>query len=302
MPKKIIYPIAFILLFAVIFSLLDYRGDYLAERKLYFTDKAFTAILKGPEFIPPAFYDRTAAQYKDIITKYAKTVSSKKARLLLGRLYISKREFDAARGEFNNILKKFPEDKNYCAEALFAIGNSYEAEDKWSKALSTYESIMDDYIGTTRALNTPLYIANYYKRKNDDAGKNNYLLKAAGYYKKIAQAYPNTQLGYIALNYEITSLQLLEKWEVVLEILKNILIDYPNAPDIIRNVRMIEMISIQKLKIPQLAIDILNDFINRHPQHKLNTLLKNQIKVINNKLINKIDSEPDNNVNKPSKP
>lgn len=280
MPKKIIYPIAFILLSAVVFSLLDYRGEYLAERKLYFTDKAFTSILKGPEFIPPAFYAQTAAQYKDIITKYAKTVSSKKARLLLGGLYVSKKEFAAARGEFNDILKKFPEDKNYCAEALFAIGNSYEAEAKWAEALSTYESIMDNYIGTTRALNTPLHIANYYKRKDDDASKNNYLLKAAGYYKKIAQTYPNSQLGYIALNYEIASFQLLEKWGAVLEMLKNILFDYPNAPDIIRNLRRIEMIAIQRLKAPQRAIDIFEDFIKQYPEHRLNNILQKQIKLL----------------------
>ena len=100
------------------------------------------------------------------------------------------------------------------------------------------------------------------------------------------------------MNYEITSLQLLEKWEAALEIVKNIIIDYPNAPDIIRNVRMLEMISIQKLKTPQLAIDILNDFISRYPQHKLNTLLKNQIKAIN-----KMGTQPQpNDARKPSKP
>ncbi|MDP1853748.1 MAG: tetratricopeptide repeat protein [Candidatus Omnitrophota bacterium] len=284
MPKRITYSILILFICALIFSFLDYRGEYLAERKLFFANKTLSNILKNQESVPSALYEKTAKQYKYIISKYPKTISAKGARLLLGRFYISRKEFDAARLEFNKILNQYPEDKNYCAQALFAIGNSYESEDKWNQALSTYENIMNNYIGTPLAMNMPIYIANRYAQKKDDTNKNSYFSKAIEYYQKIAGEYPNTQLGYIAMNSRITCLELMGNWNAALEALQVMVNNYPNTPSVINGLKMIGIISFLKLKQPQRAVDIYKDFISRHPKHKLNTLLEKQINTIKNQM------------------
>lgn len=300
MPKRITYSILILAISAVIFSFLDHKGEYLAEKKLFFANKALSNILKSQESVPSALYEKTAKQYKDIISGYPKTRSAKEALILLGRLYISRKQFDTARLEFNKILSQYPEDKNYCAQALFAIGNSYESEDKWNKALSTYENIMNSYIGTPLAMNMPIYIANRYARKKDDANKNSYLLKAIEYYQKIAKDYPNTQLGYIAMNSKVTCFELMGNWNAALEALVASVNDYPNAPGAVRGLKMIGIISLLKLKEPQRTINIYNDFINRHPKHKLNALLEKQISAIKNQM-DKKEGEP-TSVSRPAQP
>ena len=284
MGKKILYLILFLFIFALIFSLLDYKGEYLAEKKLVSVNKLLSDTMATPEAIPPGLYEKIAAQYGKIIRGHPKTKSSRQARILLGKLYIVKSDFNKAREVLNEILQKYPENKDYCAEALFTIGNSYEAEDKWDKAVSTYENIMTNFVGTLRSLNTPLYIAAYYAKKNDAKNKNIYLKKALSYYQNLNKEYPNTRIGYMASNLEITTLQNLGKWSESLDKLTSLIKTYPQALNLIRRLQMVELISIGKLRNPQRAIDIYEEFVSKYPRHKLNKLILEEIEKIKNKI------------------
>ena len=164
MLKTIIYLTLFLIIFGLVFSVLDYKGEYLAEKKLLSVNKLFFDLSKNPESIPPGLYEKTADSFKSIISGYPETQSAKRARLILAKLYIFEKKFDMARKELNKILTNYPNDNGYCAEALFSIGNYYENEGKWDKALPIYENIIDNYIGTLKALNMPIYIANYYAK------------------------------------------------------------------------------------------------------------------------------------------
>lgn len=275
--KKIIRLICILAAVGLAFAMLDLKGEYAAQRKLYSAGKLFTQIAKNPESIPEGLYKKGVSYYEHIIRDFPKTRSEREARLILSKLYTLQKKFTEARAELAKILKIYPDDKNYCAQAQFATGNTYEQESKWQEALSVYEGIMKDYIGTKIALNTPLYIAGYYAKNKDEQNKKAYLEKAYNYYKKLSEQYTNTVLGYLSMSYEVTVLESLGNWDKALKTLSSIIDKYPNDPAIIDKLRAIELVAILKLQNPQQVITIYNDFMTKYPQHKVNKLLEKQI-------------------------
>lgn len=295
MLKKISYLIGFLVCLGIALSLLDAKDDYAAQRRLYSADRLFNQILKNPAVNPPGLYENNATLYKKIITEFSKTQGERQARLHLGELYILAKKFNEARKNLEEALKAYPEDKNYRAQVKFVIARSHEKEGKWQEALAIYEKIMQDYSGTPTALNTPIYIIDYYERRRDAADKVAYMEKALNYYRKLSKENPDTSLGYLAMNYEVTTLQYANNWEGVLNGLESLINNYPNNYNLLSNLTDLEMVGILKLQNPQRVINIYSEFLKKHPRHKFTNLITKKIEAIKNVI------EAKDNANKPVK-
>jgi tetratricopeptide (TPR) repeat protein len=264
--------IRFVLILSLIFSLTGCSREYQSERHLYRATKLAKNILLAPDTIPPQEFNRAVDAYKSIFEKYPDTWSAKRARIALGSLYLSKKEFEKARAYFNRALEASTDNKNLCMEAQFAIAKSYENEGLWDKALIEYQKIMKDYPDSEMALALPLYIAS----KNKDYAS------AIAYYAKIREENPKTLLGFKAENLIVTCYMKQDDWDNAVSSLERLAMDYPMARTIELTMRMILDICRDRLNAPERAISFFEKFLQEYPDHALKDSLNKGLEVLKN--------------------
>ena len=116
---------------------------------------------------------------------------------------------------------------NLCAEAYFAIGNSYELEDNWPAALAQYEYILKNFPLSSKSLDLPLYIVRHYNKAKDPENTKRFVDDAAAYYLGL-KSKAKTDKGQFMLQ-SLVSRSYIEgaQWQDALESLDKLTRDYP---------------------------------------------------------------------------
>ncbi len=265
----------------VIFNLIDSRSEYVAEKIIWDTNQKLAKAARNPEAIPDNVYAQYAAQYSKVIKQFGRTSLAPRAAILLGDVYLIKKDNTTARKYFQEIFKLYPENKEILAEAAMSIGKSFEFENNWGEAEKYYEKILADYPTTAIGLNVPLYLVNHYRAVKNAEATAVATERAIKMYKNMAAHNATTPLGIKALN-NLTNLYIaLERWTDAVDTMGSILIKYPmrnTAPIMIKG---INQISLMYLSDSTKAVAIYEDFIKKHPKHPLNDPLKKMIDSFN---------------------
>jgi tetratricopeptide (TPR) repeat protein len=202
--------------------------EFKAERQMWRAHKRAQAIYKNPKGTPPFQLAQVQKEYQKIIDKNPKSLFSVQAQFSIGHLYLVVGDFERARSEYKKLDVECDKRGNLCAEAIFAIGQSYELEEKWSQALVQYKNILTSFPFSSKSLDLPIYIIRHYQRTKDAAGINRSCDEALAYYASLKSKTKAERGGYILDSLIARSLIEAGRWQEAVDALEKTVTRYPN--------------------------------------------------------------------------
>jgi tetratricopeptide (TPR) repeat protein len=210
--------------FILILALCGCENDqYAIEREYWKVKKQADSIFKNPAGIPPNELERVVKQLDDFVAKNPNNVLAIESQFVVARLYAAKAEFENSRKRLKSIIAKYSKSAVVCSEAMFLAGNTYQVEDKWESALEQYNKLIADYPLTARGLETPVYIAQYYKAKLQPDKMLSAFGQAIDHYRSLAQKYPDSQLAFRAYTLIAACYNSTKDWQNSLKTLSEII-------------------------------------------------------------------------------
>lgn len=262
----------------VLLSLLDLKGDYVVEQMIWRANKKLADASQTPEAIPGKVYEQIADQYRKVIKNFPNSKLTPLSHILLGRVYLTKKDYDVARQKFQEAIKKYPKNLDVCAEGLAQIGSSYEQQGQWPKALESYERIKKQCPLTEIGLNVPIYIARYYELKKDSVDARKAYDDAVVYYTRLANEHPGTGIEFRCLGLLANCYMAQKRWSDVIAVMGESLSKYPNPATAVPLVKAMNTIAVVQLKNGDAVTEIYKNFIEKYPKHPLNKTLEGMIK------------------------
>lgn len=281
--KKHVIILTFILVFIYfLLSFLDRKGEYAAEQLIWKANQKYFKLVKDPTAVPDKNFVDLDYAYEEIIRRFPNSPLSRKASLTIARIYLVKKDYKIAQEKAKKVLASYPQEQEISAEAMSIIGKSYELQSEWGNAVKIYGEISSKYPLTETGMTIPLYIALYYQTLNSSSNAQLYYQKAIHHYRELAQKYPHSEIGFKSLRL-LSNCYFEEKmWLEGINTLGEILTDYstkeylpPQRADLI--VKTINAVAITHLKNYQIPIKIYENFIEKHPKHGFNKILKAMI-------------------------
>lgn len=172
------------------------QDQYSIEKEYWRIKKQAENIFRNPKAAPTNELDRAISSLQNFSQKNARNILAVEADFTIAKLYLAKEEFSKSRKQFNAILAKYKESEVICSEAVFLRGNSYQLEDKWNSALEQYKKVIANYPLTTRGLETPIYVAQYYKVSHQPDKMLAAFGEAIEHYRGLAAKYPDSPLAF----------------------------------------------------------------------------------------------------------
>jgi len=269
----------------VLFSLLGINSDYAIEQMAWKVQREYLDILKDPKIVPEPTFDKVIKDYQKIIKRYPNSKLTPGIRMLVGNVYHVKKDYETSRKKFNEIIKLYPESKELQAQALSAIGRTYEAQDNWPGARKIYDRIMAEYTLTLTGLGIPLYIANHYKGVNDYQKTMDAYELAITHYNTLTAKNPDSPVEYAALRYLGNCYLEQKRWKEAVEVLGKIASqygrpEYMNIRTLDTILKTINTVSVYQLKDYGLPLSIYQGIINENPNHPLKGYFEKMIDVL----------------------
>ncbi len=261
-----------------ILTVLDLKGDYAVEEIIWNANKRLSEAARNPEVVPDKVFVQIADQYQKVISNYPKSKHAPIAHIFLGRVNLAKKDYETARQKFNVLFEKFPENKGICAEALSAIGSSYELQNNWPEALKVYERLKSNYPTTDLGLSVPLYIANHYAKNNQASDAQGAFSAAIAYYNKMAADNAETAVGLKSFQLLSNCYLAQKKWTDAVNVMGRILLKYPSPNVSVPMVKAVNAIVLTQIRDFDIAIQLYREFIDQNPESPLNKTLSEMIK------------------------
>jgi TolA-binding protein len=189
--------------------------------------------------------------------------------------------YNKARAQFSGITIKYKDNNTLCSEAIFFIGNSFEAEDKWDSALQEYKKIMDKYPVTPKGLEIPFYITKYYETKNELDKMIGAYKEAVAYYDSLSLKYADTQFGFLAMNLKAQSYMALKDWESAIGTYYDVLRKYQGKLPLDDVLMKIALIYDRQLEDKVKTKDILERLIKEYPKSRFRDLAAGVLEELN---------------------
>ncbi|OGX38587.1 MAG: hypothetical protein A3C36_05785 [Omnitrophica WOR_2 bacterium RIFCSPHIGHO2_02_FULL_52_10] len=270
----------------VLLSALGRDSNYIIERKIWKIYQEQKDIARDPAVIPDNVFERVIHEYKQIIEKYSYSSHAPDLYIRLGEVHALRRDFAAARELFQSLAGLYPEKKDLLAEAMFKVGETYEAENNWPEAERVYQQVIREYPLTDVGLKTSIYIANYYRGQNDFQGTMTAYEAAMSRYKDIAVQFQDTQVGLSALRHLATCYLDQKRWEEAIAVLGQVIERYAgssglNIKDTDMVIKTINIVSAYQIKDYDVAIGLYQDILKRNPGHPLRKYLLKVIDAFN---------------------
>lgn len=263
----------------IVFSLFDINGDYVVERKIWKINHKYSGVIKNHETASPQVLEQVVKEYRGVIRQYGRSKAIPGVYLVLARIYLLKGDLDKAREIAGELLKRFPDYRELCAEAASLVAKTYEADKDWPRAKEIYQKVIAEYPTTSVGLVTPLYIANYYQVQNDFTNTMASYARAVDFYKGIIAANPNSSLEFESLRYLANCYVVQNRWAEAVDVLKQVLMKYPSEKYLTVQraeliIKTINTIVATQIKDYDVALKIYQEFIDRYPKHPLSKTLR----------------------------
>ena len=266
----------------ILFSILDNKSEYSAERSLWRINSHYTQIAKDPKVVPEGTFNGLVKQYEIFMKQYPHSRLVPIAKIFLGRVYVIKKDYPTALLKFEEIVNAYAKDPYIAVEALADMGQVYLSQEDGASVLKTYGRILKEYPRTELGLKVPLLIAKFHSDRQDREKAEKAFADAIHYYQNFIDQNPNSQGELDALRLLASCYLAQKKWEEGVETLGDILLKYSLPPyfNIERSdylIKSINTISVVQLKNYDLPIGIYRKFIEQHPKHPMDKLLTQMI-------------------------
>ncbi|KPK41320.1 MAG: hypothetical protein AMJ78_05765 [Omnitrophica WOR_2 bacterium SM23_29] len=277
--KNYIYPFLFV---TIVMSMVGCdSGNYSAEKRFWRASKEFNRLMQNLEQATPQDHQKVIDLFREITIRYPSWPNSARAQFHIAQLYAIQNNLPQARTELEVILKEYSTNVDLCATALFTIGAIYEKEDKWDKAIETFDKLTSDYTNTYSALQVPLYIAQHYRGKGQAAQADAAYTAALEKYQKIIKDNSKTFGAVVAEDFAIACYVNQKKWTEAIDYLDSLARDYPDTPLAPKSLFTIGIIYQGQLKEPQKALEYYRKLIEKYPKNFLVKPAEKQIELIN---------------------
>ncbi len=268
MKKTIFILIAILISVYVLFTALDLKSGYFAERKFWKIERQYVNLVSRQAVIT----DYEAAQFSKRIGKFVnkeepRSFFAAHAQLLLGNLYLIKKDFNQARLEFKKVESIFNQDPELLAVANFYTGRSFEVEGNWPQALEIYKRTEKKFALTPTGFSIPLHIAKYYESKKMPEAAARAYNDATIFYENISNKYVSKAIGYDASRLVVLCYLAQQRWAEAVPALEHLLLNYPKAVSVNEAIEGINKVCVGKLKDYDTATRIYNKFIAKYPKH-----------------------------------
>jgi TolA-binding protein len=241
---------------------------YKAERQLWRAHKLAKAIYQNPKGTPPFQFARAQDAYRAIIKKYPDTIFAIQCQFSIGHLYLVRGEFENARAEYKKLTVDCGKKGSRCPDAEFAIGNSFELEDKWNSALVHYRKIMKSYPLSSKSIDLPIYIVGHYARAKDEANVKLFVDEAMAYYTDLKSKSQAEQGDYILQGLIARIYMEAGYWLDAIDSLNKLIRDYPKQ-NVVDAYFLKALVYNNKLKDKDKAKIELQNIVTLYPKSKL---------------------------------
>ncbi len=192
------------------------KDDYVTERALYKINKLAKKVAQNPKATPPAQVEKVIGLYKKFIKKYEGSDLTLNAHIAIAGIYASKEDYNEARKYYEYMQGLYKDKPAVLAEIAFFVGNTYELEKNWNRAVVEYKKIMQSYPFTKKSMEMPWYIIGHYKKIKDDKGASDSYEMALGHFRKLREEHPNAMNALFAGNFVIRILSEQARWQDVI--------------------------------------------------------------------------------------
>ena len=254
------------------------HDQYAVERDYWKVKKQVDAIFKNPEAVPPNELERVVGQLNKFVEQNPKNVLALEAEFTIARIYLVKDEFEQSRKQLKSIMAKYAKSPVICSEALFMIGNTFQAQDNWQSALEQYKKVINDYPLTTRGLETPIYIAQYYKVKFQPDKMLAAFGEAIEHYRALAEKYKDTPLAFKAYTLISSCYSATKDWPNTINTLNTVMEKFKGKVKLDVILLDLALIYKKELKDTVKTKETLERLIREYPDSKFLTAAKTMLK------------------------
>ncbi|MBF0532580.1 MAG: tetratricopeptide repeat protein [Candidatus Omnitrophica bacterium] len=287
MKKTLILYIEILVGLGLVLMVFNINGDYAAEKQLWRIDREFATIAQDPKASPDAAYDRVIKKYEHFIKRFAHSRLQPLGYIFLGRVYSTHQDYRHGRSIFETAIARNKDKSTICLMALSEIGKTYVLEQNFPKVLETYDRVFKSYPQSDIGWRVPLLKASIYSLQKKEDLKQQTLADAVAYYKSMSQKNKKSLVGFVALRFLAETQIILKQWQDAEDTFRTILIEYPDPQYLTPSsaawiLRSVNVIAINELKNPQVAMGIYQQFIQTYPRHRLNKTLSVLVDTLKN--------------------
>lgn len=273
MKKTVIIFLAVLTAIYLVLTVVD-KSDYALQKRLWRVDRNFAELARDAKSVPEQQFSVIAKKYEKLSLEYPNSPRTPAIYLQMGKVFLLKEDYPKARKVFAEAMSKFPNNPGLCALALFETGRTFELEKNDTDAVRTYRKIYESYPLTETGMNMPLYLINFYLKRSQMDQANQFVVEAESFYQKIFKENKDNMAGFVAIRLLATTYLAGERWRDALKTLELTLNQYARSkvmtPQRVQLlVQAINIVAIEKLKEPFLAISIYKSFVEKNPGHPL---------------------------------
>jgi len=254
---------------------------FLAEKMFFKAEKIKQDMLNNLEVASPEDYVNVESAHRKIIERFNKYHAEKGINSILRRSWLTiaelsllQKNFDSAINIYQQIIEKSPHDRELSAAAQFSIARCYEQTNNLDEAIKCYEIVFKRYppvlsdtlLPNYSIIQTPIYIARLYRQKGMNALADQQYNEARNYYDNVTKKWPKSEIAFVAQNQIAITYGDQEIWEKSVEILNQVIRNYPNNKELPAIMYTLGQVYQQQLSQPYKAFEYYKKIIQAYPQ------------------------------------
>ncbi len=171
---------------------------------------------------PKKQVDSAIELYRQVIDRQPDSSIIGTAMLRLGAALCSRGDYEEGRSILAETKKKFELVPRLSAQAQLFYAQAFEKENRWDRALSEYQWLMENHPLTEEAFQAALYIPEHFAVENDDKLAEIWFDRAIQFYEDAAARRPNQAIAIAANMFLADTYVKMEEWEKAIGIYERI--------------------------------------------------------------------------------
>ena len=225
-------------------------------------------VSKDPASTPPLVFTRALDQLKQVMLRYPGTESAAKAQLMIGEMYVARKEYPAAREEFRRVCDGAPVHIPEVLAAYQAIAITYQKEKDWAQAMETYRALLKRYPLNPNVQNVPIQIIELSRRTLPPTTDQAVREAIAHYQSVLSQAPRRGALDFSAREFLAGCYLKTNQWKEAAQELEALIMTYPQRREVALWLKMAEGIYSQRLNEPDRMQDLAGRFAQKYPARR----------------------------------
>lgn len=278
-------PLFYLQLTCLLFALSGCSFDprYEAEKAYWEARKLDRELHReNPDGLEEEHYEQIIAALSRVSESAPFEPMAAQAQFQIAQIYLGLKKTEQAHDILKEIYVRFTnsenkdEDisKNIAAQALFWSGRLYEAKGEIEKAQEEYIILMDQYPLTSRGLQAPVYLIQYYRNQGNLAKMKEASAVAQSHYQELMEQYAGTTIAEQVQRYLLQAYAQEGAWQDILEYW-----DSESKTEIERSGRLrarvakADLLASRMENLPE-AEEIYKDIITNFPVEPITPLLR----------------------------